>query len=164
VREVRRIKARVEAERLPRGADPKRHLKLGPGGISDVEWLVQLLQLQYGAAHIALRTQSTQAGLAGAVEAGVLRDEDREQLEAAWSLASQIRSAGKLWSGRIDDTLPVDRIALEGIAGVLGRPAGHTTELEEQWLAAARRARAVVEREFFGYSDQPETFPLILPR
>ena len=47
VREVRRVKARVEAERLPRGADPARHLKLGRGGLSDVEWLAQLLQLQH---------------------------------------------------------------------------------------------------------------------
>ncbi|MFC7765250.1 [protein-PII] uridylyltransferase family protein [Leucobacter soli] len=163
VREVRRIKARVEAERLPRGADPKRHLKLGPGGISDVEWLVQLLQLQRGAFHPALRTSSTLDALEGAVTAGLLSEEDRSRLEASWVLASRIRSAAKLWSGRIDDTLPVDRLELEGIAGVLGLPHGRTTELEERWLSTARRARAVFEREFFGYSDRPATFPLILP-
>ena len=49
VREIKRIKARVENERLPQGADPARHLKLGRGSLSDVEWLVQLLQLQHGA-------------------------------------------------------------------------------------------------------------------
>ena len=47
VREVKRIKARVENERLPQGADPARHLKLGRGSLSDVEWFVQLLQLQH---------------------------------------------------------------------------------------------------------------------
>ena len=47
-REIRRIKARVETERLPRGTDPKLHLKLGPGGLADVEWTVQLLQLKHG--------------------------------------------------------------------------------------------------------------------
>lgn len=163
VREVRRIKARVEAERLPQGIDPKRHLKLGPGGISDVEWLVQLLQLGRGAYHPALRTQSTLEALAGAVEAGLLSESDREQLEASWTLASRIRAAAKLWSGRNGDTLPTDRTELEGIAGVLGMPPGRTTELEERWLSAARRARAVFEREFFGYSDRAPTFPLILP-
>ena len=45
--EIRKLKARVEAERLPRGADPAKHTKLGPGGIADVEWTVQLLQLQH---------------------------------------------------------------------------------------------------------------------
>ena len=44
VKEVRRLKALMEAERLPRGVDPARHLKLGRGGLSDVEWTVQLLQ------------------------------------------------------------------------------------------------------------------------
>ena len=49
VREIRRLKARMESERLPRGADPTTHTKLGRGGLSDVEWTVQLLQLQHGA-------------------------------------------------------------------------------------------------------------------
>ncbi|MCB1274036.1 MAG: bifunctional glutamine-synthetase adenylyltransferase/deadenyltransferase, partial [Leucobacter sp.] len=163
IREVRRIKARVEAERLPRGVDPKRHLKLGPGGLSDVEWLLQLLQLGYGAHHPALRTPSTLEALSGAVAAGLLGQAESEQLRAAWVLASRIRSAAKLWSGRVGDSLPTDRVELEGIAGVLGMPPGRTTELEERWLGAARRARAVFEREFYGYSDRPPTFPLILP-
>ena len=45
--EVRRIKARVDKERLPRGADPKSHLKLGRGGLADIEWTVQLLQMRH---------------------------------------------------------------------------------------------------------------------
>ena len=81
VREVRRVKARVEAERLPRGADPARHLKLGRGGLSDVEWLVQLLQLQHAGRHPELRTTSTvealdaaaALGLLAAADAGLLR-------------------------------------------------------------------------------------------
>jgi glutamate-ammonia-ligase adenylyltransferase len=51
ITEIRRIKARVEVERLPLGADPLRHLKLGRGSISDVEWLVQLLQLKHASAN-----------------------------------------------------------------------------------------------------------------
>lgn len=155
VREVRRIKARVEAERLPQGADPRRHLKLGPGGISDVEWLVQLLQLRYGFEHPELRTESTLEALAASVGAGYLAQEDREHLVTSWVLASRVRSAVKLWSDRSSDSLPMDRTELEGIAGVLGMPPGSTTELEEQWFAASRRARAVFEREFFGFSPEP---------
>ncbi len=161
VREVRRIKARVEAERLPRGADPRRHMKLGPGGISDVEWLVQLLQLRDGAAHPALRTVSTLAALEGAQEAGLVDPPEREQLEIAWRLASQVRSAIKLWSGKGSDTLPTGRNELEGIAGVLGLPQGRTSELEERWFAAARRSRAVFEQRFFGYAADSLQFQVI---
>ena len=45
--EIRRIKARVDNERLPRRADKALHTKLGTGGLADVEWTVQLLQLQH---------------------------------------------------------------------------------------------------------------------
>ena len=45
--EIRRIKARVDTERLPRGADPTTHTKFGRGGLADVEWTIQLLQLQH---------------------------------------------------------------------------------------------------------------------
>ncbi|PIJ51882.1 bifunctional glutamine-synthetase adenylyltransferase/deadenyltransferase, partial [Leucobacter sp. OLES1] len=155
VREVRRLKARVEAERLPRGADPRRHLKLGPGGLSDVEWLVQLLQLEHGASIPAFRTVSTREALHAAVEAELIDGESEESLMESWTLASTLRSALTLWSGRRSDSLPNDRTDLEGIAGVLGLPSGSTGEIEERWFGAARRARAVFEREFFGYEDGP---------
>ena len=48
VREVRRMKARIERERIPAGEDPQFHLKLGRGSLSDIEWTAQLLQLQHG--------------------------------------------------------------------------------------------------------------------
>ncbi|WP_336659452.1 bifunctional [glutamine synthetase] adenylyltransferase/[glutamine synthetase]-adenylyl-L-tyrosine phosphorylase [Leucobacter sp. USHLN153] len=158
-REVRRIKARVEAERLPRGADPKRHLKLGPGGISDVEWLVQLLQLRQGARHAELRTVSTLGALRAARDLGLLSEDDGGHLLDSWTFASSVRSALKLWTGRGSDSLPTDWNDLAGIAGVLGRSREHTSDLEEHWFAVSRRARAVFEREFFGYEEEPR-FPL----
>jgi len=154
VREVRRIKARVEAERLPRGVDPTRHLKLGRGGISDVEWTAQLLQLQHGAQVPALRTTATIAALDAARDAGLLEADDRAALVASWNLASWLRDANVLWTGRAEgahaDVLPHDRQALAGLARVLGYPAGSGGDLEEDYLRTARRARTVVERVFYG--------------
>ncbi|WIB16885.1 bifunctional [glutamine synthetase] adenylyltransferase/[glutamine synthetase]-adenylyl-L-tyrosine phosphorylase [Curtobacterium sp. MCPF17_050] len=150
VREVRRIKARVESERLPRGADPARHLKLGRGSLSDVEWFVQLLQLQHGRAQPSLRTTSTLEALDAATEAGWVTAEDAEKLAAAWRFASRTRSALVLWSGRTTDVLPVERTQLEGIARLLEYPPGSASQLEEDYLAVTRRARQVFEREFYG--------------
>ena len=160
VREVRRIKARVEAERLPRGQDPRRQLKLGPGGVSDVEWLVQLLQLEHGHQHADLRTVSTLEALSAAVTHELIDETDAQQLEDSWEFASAVRSAFKLWNGRGSDFLPTDWNDLAGIVGVLGWETGRTTELEERWYAVSRRARNVTERVFFGY-DEDERF---LPR
>ncbi|WP_282945103.1 bifunctional [glutamine synthetase] adenylyltransferase/[glutamine synthetase]-adenylyl-L-tyrosine phosphorylase [Cellulomonas endometrii] len=150
-REVRRIKARVESERLPRGVDPTRHLKLGRGGIADVEWTAQLLQLQHAHAVPALRTTSTLDALAAAREAGVLAADDAEVLVEAWDLASRLRDALVLWTGRTGgaDVLPHDRRVVAGLAAVVGYPSGSGQDLEDAWLRASRRARAVVEDVFY---------------
>ncbi|WP_448629233.1 [protein-PII] uridylyltransferase family protein [Cellulomonas soli] len=151
---MRRIKARVEAERLPRGVNPARHLKLGRGGISDVEWTAQLLQLQHAHEVPALRTTGTLDALTAAVDADLLDAADGAVLADAWLLASRLRDANVLWTGRAagshTDVLPHDRQTLAGVARVVGYPAGSGGELEEDYLRTARRARAVVERVFYG--------------
>lgn len=153
VREVRRLKARMEAERLPRGVEPSRHLKLGRGGLSDVEWTVQLLQLRHGHEVEGLRTTSTLPALDAAEEAGLLEPEDAATLRDAWTLCSRLRDALVLLTGRTGgasaDVLPHDRRTLGALARVLGMPPGSGTELEETYLRTGRRARAVVERVFY---------------
>lgn len=151
VREVRRVKARVEAERLPRGADPARHLKLGRGGLSDVEWLVQLLQLQHAGKHPELRTTSTVEALDAAASLGLLSVADAKLLADSWRLASRIRSANVIWSGRASDLLPSSRRDLEAVARWCGYEPGHAAALEEDYLRLSRRARAVFERVFYGH-------------
>jgi glutamate-ammonia-ligase adenylyltransferase len=155
VREVKRIKARVENERLPQGADPRRHLKLGRGSISDVEWFVQLLQLQHAAQLPALRTTSTMVALHEATVAGLVDETDAETLRAAWIFASRARSAITLWTNKTSDVLPADRAQLEGIARVMEYPPGSANRLEEDYLAVTRRARAVFERLFYGPPQRP---------
>ncbi len=151
VREIRRVKARVEAERLPRGADPARHLKLGRGGLSDVEWLVQLLQLQHAGRHAALRTTSTVEALEAAASLGLLARDDAQLLADAWRLASRIRSANVIWSGRASDLLPSSRRDLEAVARWCGYEPGNAAALEEDYLRLSRRARAVFEKVFYGH-------------
>jgi glutamate-ammonia-ligase adenylyltransferase len=150
VREIRRIKARVESERLPRGADPHRHLKLGRGSISDVEWTVQLLQLLHAGEVPALRTSSTTGALAGAVSAGLLDAADAEVLLTAWQLASRVRNATVLWRGVPADALPTAIRELDGVARIVGYPPASAMRLDEDYQRITRRARSVVERVFYG--------------
>ncbi|RXZ86403.1 bifunctional [glutamine synthetase] adenylyltransferase/[glutamine synthetase]-adenylyl-L-tyrosine phosphorylase [Agromyces atrinae] len=156
VREVKRIKARVENERLPQGADPTRHLKLGRGSLSDVEWFVQLLQLEHASSVPALRTTSTLAALAEAVEAQLITPDDAALLRAAWVFASRARSALTLWLNKTTDVLPVDRIQLEGVARLLEYPPGSASMLEQDYLQITRRSRAVFERGFYGTVERHE--------
>ncbi|MFS0851989.1 bifunctional [glutamine synthetase] adenylyltransferase/[glutamine synthetase]-adenylyl-L-tyrosine phosphorylase [Microbacterium sp. 179-I 3D4 NHS] len=150
VREIKRIKARVEGERLPQGVDPRRHLKLGPGTLSDVEWLVQVIQLQHAHRVPALRTTSTMAALDAAVTADLLPADAAERLREAWRLSSRLRSAITILTARTSDVLPADRRELDALARILGYPDRSATELEEDYLAVTRRARRSFEQEFYG--------------
>ena len=149
VREVRRIKARVESERLPRGADPSTHLKLGPGGLTDVEWCAQLLQLRHASAVPSLRTTSTVEALDAAVDAGLLRAADRRVLVTAWRRASAVRNAIVLVTGRPSDMIPKDPQTLASVSQLLGYGVGETTIFLDDHHRATRQARAVFERVFY---------------
>lgn len=155
VREVKRIKARVESERLPQAADPARHLKLGRGSLSDVEWFVQLIQLQKGATVPGLRTTSTLSALEVARTKGFVTSTDAAKLRDAWILASRVRSAMVLWMTRTTDVLPTDRQQLDGVARLLEYPPGSATPLEEDYLRVTRLARAVFEKRFYGLAKAP---------
>ncbi|KFG75850.1 bifunctional [glutamine synthetase] adenylyltransferase/[glutamine synthetase]-adenylyl-L-tyrosine phosphorylase [Streptomyces mutabilis] len=149
VREIRRLKARMESERLPRGADPKLHAKLGPGGLSDVEWTVQLMQLRHGHAEAGLRTTRTRAALAAACRAGLVSEEHAETLDEAWVLATRVRNAVMLVRGRAGDTFPTDPRELAAVGRYLGHGPGHAGDMLDEYRRTARRARAVVEELFY---------------
>jgi len=142
----------MEAERLPRGVDPHRHLKLGRGGLSDVEWTVQLLQLSHGHEVPGLRTTSTLSALAAAQAADLMDADDAEVLREAWTLASRLRDAIVLWGGEgsANDVLPADTRTLGALARLRGRGPGAGARLEDTYLKVGRRARAVAERLLYG--------------
>jgi glutamate-ammonia-ligase adenylyltransferase len=147
VAEVRRIKARVESERLPAGADPKLHLKLGPGGLADVEWTVQLLQLRVGGARPEVRVQHTLDALEALAGAGALDAGQAGWLADAYRLCLRVRNLAYLVAGRPVDTLPTDPVALERLARAIGEPGRQ--RLLEDYRRATRRARRVVDALFW---------------
>jgi [glutamine synthetase] adenylyltransferase / [glutamine synthetase]-adenylyl-L-tyrosine phosphorylase len=150
VREIRRIKARMESERIPRAVDPPLHLKLGPGGLADVEWVAQLLQLRHARAVPALRTTRTIAALQAATGEGLIDAADAAALTAAWLLATRIRNAVVLVRGRAGETVPSSQPELGAVARVLGYAPEASQDLIQDHRRAARRARAVMERIFYG--------------
>ncbi|MEH1011665.1 bifunctional [glutamine synthetase] adenylyltransferase/[glutamine synthetase]-adenylyl-L-tyrosine phosphorylase [Micromonospora sp. CPCC 206060] len=142
--EIRRIKARVETERMPRGADPATHTKLGRGGLADVEWAVQLLQLQHAGTIDALRGTRTLDALTAAADAGLLDPADATAMTAGWRLAAQVRNALMLVRGRAGDQLPRHGVELAGVTRLLG--ADDTGEFLDEYLRTGRRSRTAMER------------------
>ncbi len=147
--EIRRIKARVDTERLPRGADRNTHLKLGRGGLSDIEWTVQLLQLRHGAEVPGLRTPQTLAALAGARDADLLSGADAEVLDQGWRTVSRVRNAITLVRGKPGDQLPPNTRERAAVAISVGYPPGATDAMVNDYLRRTRRTHAVVERIFW---------------
>ncbi|WP_069172544.1 bifunctional [glutamine synthetase] adenylyltransferase/[glutamine synthetase]-adenylyl-L-tyrosine phosphorylase [Streptomyces griseus] len=150
VREIRRLKARMESERMPRGADPTLHTKLGRGGLSDVEWTVQLMQMQHGWAEPGLRTTRTREALAAACAAGLVPVEEAQTLDEAWVLATRVRNAVMLVRGRPGDTFPTNPRELTAVGRYLGYEPGHVGDMLDDYRRITRRARAVVEERFYG--------------
>ncbi|AEV82467.1 glutamine-synthetase adenylyltransferase [Actinoplanes sp. SE50] len=144
--EIRRIKARVETERLPRGADPNTHTKLGRGGLADVEWAVQLLQLRHAHEVPDLRRTATLEALAAAREAGLVEAADAAAMADGWTLAAQVRNALTLVRGRPTDQLPQHGVELAGTVLLLG--GGDPGEFVDRYLRLTRRSRAAMERVF----------------
>lgn len=150
VREIRRLKARMESERLPRGADSTLHTKLGRGGLSDVEWTVQLMQLRHGWVEPGLRTTRTRGALAAACAAELISAEDAETLDEAWVLATRVRNAVMLVRGRAGDTFPSDPRELAAVGRYLGYGPGHVGDMLDDYRRTTRRARGVVDVLFYG--------------
>ena len=148
VQEIRRMKARVESERLPRGADPNTHTKLGRGGLADIEWTVQLMQLRHAHEIPALHNTSTLESLDAIAAAGLVPAEEVDLLRQAWLTATGARNALVLVRGKPTDQLPGPGRQLNAVAVAAGWPNDDGSEFLDNYLRVTRRAKAVVRKVF----------------
>ncbi len=150
VQEIRRIKARVDAERLPRGADPNTHTKLGRGGLADIEWTVQLLQLRHAHELPTLHSTSTLDALDAIGAAELIAEGDVDLLRQAWLTATRARNALVLVRGKPSDQLPGPGRQLNAVALAAGWDTDDGGEFLDNYLRVTRRAKAVVRKVFGG--------------
>lgn len=151
ISEIRKLKARMEAERLPRAVRYDRHMKLGRGGLSDVEWTVQLMQLRYAEANPSLQVTSTMQALQELTRLKLVTSEQAEVLERAWRWCSAARNANYLWTGSIEraDIIPTDSYSLSGMAIYLGYESNQGRQFENDLLALMRQCREIMVALFY---------------
>ncbi|MEX2504972.1 MAG: bifunctional [glutamine synthetase] adenylyltransferase/[glutamine synthetase]-adenylyl-L-tyrosine phosphorylase, partial [Egicoccus sp.] len=154
---IRRMKARIEKERIPRRVDPERHLKLGPGGMSDVEWIVQLLQLRHGARETAIRSTSTMEALDGAQDASLIDHADARQLRAGYQFLAKVRNRLYLLRQRDVDVIPGNPQVVELLARSMGYSRGAWQEFEEDRRRHQRHVRQVFDHLFYGLDPGQHT-------
>jgi glutamate-ammonia-ligase adenylyltransferase len=143
--EIHRVRGRMEVE-LGQEGPGRLHVKFGAGGLVDVEFLAQVLQLAHGARHGALRTPSTRRALGALAEHGVLAREAAGALVEAYDFEKALLRALRLAQARPADCLPTTGHLLARVARELGLPSGRA--LVERYRAVAaevrRHYRAVV--------------------
>jgi glutamate-ammonia-ligase adenylyltransferase len=153
VEEVRAMKRRIETERLKAG-DRARDLKLGYGGLSDIEFTAQLWQLRVGSDHPEVRTGSTADALGALGECGALPGPDAARLAAAHGLLTAVRNRLTLWGGVATDHLPDDERRLHALAVGLGETggsdAGPGEAIRRSVTACMAETRSIVDRLFYG--------------
>ena len=156
IRAIRRMKARVDNERLPRGADRNTHTKLGRGALTDIEWTVQLLTMMHAHEFAQLHDSSTLRGLDALEECEVLDAEQVASLREAWLMATDARNALVLVRGKRVDQLPQPGPQLAQVAGAAGWAPEDNQEFLEAYLKLTRHARRVVDEVFWGEAESFE--------
>src|SRR5690606_15455794 len=112
------------------------HTKLGRGGLSDVEWVAQLLQLRHAHAVPELRTTRTVLALRAAVGADLLSADDERVLSEAWRFASRVRDVIMLVKGRAGDAIPPGVRERVLLARALGYPPGGMEDFVDDYRRA----------------------------
>ena len=156
LRDIRRMKARVDNERLPRGADRNTHTKLGRGGLTDIEWTVQLLQMMHAHEVPELHDPSTLRVLDALEEHEVIPVQQVRDLREAWLLATDARNALVLVRGKRVDQLPAPGPQLAQVAGASGWAPESNQDFLEHYLKVTRHARKVVDEVFWGEAESFE--------
>lgn len=141
LREMRALIAREVQRR-----DLADHVKLGPGGIREVEFTVQSLQLIRGGQEPSLRDTSLLAVLPRLRGAKLLGDDAIEQLRAAYLFLRRLENRLQMLDDQQTHSLPIDAHALRRIAAAMDLPdaAALRAALEQHRAAVRRHAETVV--------------------
>jgi glutamate-ammonia-ligase adenylyltransferase len=150
IAEIRKMKARIERERVKGREDPRYQVKLGVGGLADVEFTVQLLQMRHGHAHPALRTPNTLKAMETLERVGLIGGRDAAWLREAYLLLNRVRNHMFLLRGLATDALPERDEDLEKLARSLGYGRLSRARFLEHYRKVTRRARRVTDRLFYG--------------
>jgi len=148
IRGVRAMKRRIEDERLEAGRDLEADLKEGPGGIRDVEFLLQAFQLFFGGREASLRTGNVLAGLAALKELALLPAPVTEGLRDAYLWLRRAEHCVQMIDERQTQTFPREPGAQLGLARRMGYAEPEGRRAREALLDDWTRVRTEVRRHF----------------
>jgi glutamate-ammonia-ligase adenylyltransferase len=153
VEELRHMKLRIENELLT-GAGKERNIKLGYGGIREIEFFTQALQLVNGGYVPQVRGPSTLPALAALGRHKLISAQERDKLSAAYRFQRQAEHKVQIVQEAHAHAIPEGKDEEQALARRLGyRPKAKRSERELFWRdyrASTNAVRAIFDRLFYG--------------
>ncbi|WP_181797088.1 bifunctional [glutamine synthetase] adenylyltransferase/[glutamine synthetase]-adenylyl-L-tyrosine phosphorylase, partial [Streptomyces sp. WELS2] len=147
VADVQKMRRRV-VENIP-AAEIDRELKLGPGGLRDVEFAVQLLQLVHGRTDPALRSGTTLDALRALAAGGYVGREDAARLDEAYRFLRSMEHRIQLYRLRRTHLVPEAETDLRRLGRSLGLRTDPVAELTREWKRHSTVVRRLHEKLFY---------------
>jgi glutamate-ammonia-ligase adenylyltransferase len=147
--EIAEVRTRMELE-LGKETPGRWHVKFGRGGLVDVEFLAQALQLVHGARRPDVRRPATSAALAALARAGVLPPETAAALADDYRFLRRVSTALRLLGARPTDTLELAGPMPARVASALGLGS------REAFLTAYRERTAAVRSTYEDMFSRPQ--------
>lgn len=146
--EILRVRGRMEKEIDPE-TPARLNVKTGPGGIVDIEFLAQMLQLRNGGEYHTLRTPNTFVALAELHELHFVDDEDYRVLREGFLFLRRLENRMRVLSDSAKSTLSTDPVQVEKLALSMNYPRGKARgEAGAALLADLAAVRASVRAVF----------------
>ena len=150
VAEIRRMRIRMERERVRPPEAARFHFKLGHGGLADVTFAVELGQMRHGRSHAAVRRRHTLEALEALASEGLVEDSVAVALGEAYVFLNEVKNAMELDGRRSAEAVPPTPEAQVALARLLGYEEHPRQAFLEEYRRVTRRARRAMERVFYG--------------
>jgi [glutamine synthetase] adenylyltransferase / [glutamine synthetase]-adenylyl-L-tyrosine phosphorylase len=151
---IRRMRVRMEEERV-RPAEARRfHFKLGYGSLADVQWAVELSLMRHGNSNPELRTTNTLEALEALTAGRLLEESVAASLGGAYVFLSDVKNALEIERRVPVAALPPVPEAQAALARRLGYVEHARHRFLQDYRRITRKARLAMERVFYGEDDE----------
>jgi glutamate-ammonia-ligase adenylyltransferase len=149
IAEIRRMRVRMEAERVKPPDARRFHFKLGHGGLADVHFAVELAQMRHGAEHPDVCRTNTLEALEALARERLVEDSVSLALGEAYVFLNEVKNALELDRRVRAEAVPPSAEAQAALARRLGYEEYPRQRFLEDYRRITRRARQAMERVFY---------------
>lgn len=160
IEEVRAVKDMIDGKMADRGHE-RRNVKLGTGGIREIEFFVQTLQVLAGKQLSAVIDRSTLGALERFARWKLISDQEKDDLAVAYVFLRDVEHKLQMVHDLQTHSLPAEEQELERCAIRMGYGRDDRMKAAELFLVDHRRYTTVVHRAFQSLFSEPKTSPIL---